>query len=127
MTPALIVAVAAGGAVGALARYLVTAAMASRAHPPVAVTLVNVVGSLISGVAMGAISDPALLAVVVVGFCGALTTFSTLTVETVQLLVDGRARRAVSGMLVSVIAGTVAVAIGTALGSALAPAIGTIG
>ncbi|MFN3707337.1 fluoride efflux transporter FluC [Microcella sp.] len=121
MTPALALAVAAGGALGAVLRYVITVALAGRERPPGPVVLVNVVGSLISGAAMGAIDDPAVLIVVVTGFCGGLTTFSTLSVETVQLVMDGRARRAVGGMLVNLVAGTLAVALGAvAVGTASA-------
>lgn len=125
MTPWLVAAVAAGGAFGALARYLVTVALAGRGRrAPGPVVVVNLVGSLISGVAIGAITDPTLLVVIVSGVCGGLTTFSTLSVETVQLVVDGRARRAVSGMLVNLFAGFLAVAIGASVAAAV---VGTLG
>jgi fluoride exporter len=123
MTLSLAVAVAVGGSVGALVRYLTAVALAGREQPPGPVIIVNVVGSLLSGIAIGAIDDPALLVVVVTGFCGGLTTFSTLTVEAVQLVMDGRVKRAVGGMLVSVIAGTLAVALGALLSSSLSGAI----
>ncbi len=119
MTPGLVLAVAAGGALGAVLRYLTTVALAGREQPPGPVVLVNVAGSLLSGVAIGAIDDPVVLLVVVTGFCGGLTTFSTLSVETVQLVMDGRAKRAAGGMLVNLVAGTLAVALGVVLGGVL--------
>jgi CrcB protein len=119
VTPGLVLAVAAGGALGAVLRYLTTVALAGREQPPGPVVIVNIVGSLVSGVAIGAIDDPVVLLVVVTGFCGGLTTFSTLSVETVQLVMDGRAKRATGGMLVNFIAGTLAVALGAVLGGLL--------
>lgn len=119
MTSGLVLAVAAGGALGAVLRYLTTVALAGREQPPGPVVIVNIVGSLVSGVAIGAIDDPVVLLVVVTGFCGGLTTFSTLSVETVQLVMDGRAKRAAGGMLVNLVAGTLAVALGVVLGGIL--------
>lgn len=127
MTPGLVLAVAAGGALGAVLRYLTTVALAGREQPPGPMVLVNIVGSLISGVAIGAIEDPAVLLVVVTGFCGGLTTFSTLSVETVQLVMDGRAKRAAGGMLVNLVAGTLAVALGAVLGGMLGAMPGAAG
>ncbi|RZT60880.1 camphor resistance protein CrcB [Microcella alkaliphila] len=127
MTPGLVLAVAAGGALGAVLRYLTTVALAGREQPPGPVVLVNIVGSLVSGVAIGAIEDPVVLLVVVTGFCGGLTTFSTLSVETVQLVMDGRAKRAAGGMLVNLVAGTLAVALGAVLGGMLGAMPGAAG
>jgi len=124
VTLALALAVGVGGALGAVVRYLTTVALAGREQPPGPVVIVNIAGSLISGLAIGAIDDPAVLIVVVTGFCGGLTTFSTLTVETVQLVMDGRAKRAVGGMLVNLIAGTLAVALGAILGAMLGAIFG---
>lgn len=119
MSPALLAAVAAGGALGTLLRYLVTVTLSGRQRPPGAVVIVNIAGSLMSGIALGAIADPGIALVVISGFCGGLTTFSTLSVESVQLVMDGRWRRAAGGMLVNVVAGALAVGLGIALGGAL--------
>lgn len=119
MSPALLAAVAAGGALGTLLRYLVTVTLSGRQRPPGAVVIVNIAGSLVSGIALGALTNPAIALVVISGFCGGLTTFSTLSVESVQLVMDGRWRRAAGGMLVNVVAGALAVGLGIALGGAL--------
>ena len=81
-----VLAVGLGGAVGALSRYGVALSIE---RTRVDTLIVNVVGSFVFGVVFGlGIDGPALLALVV-GFCGAFTTFSTFAVETVQLTEDG--------------------------------------
>jgi fluoride exporter len=103
MTPLEVVAALLLGAVGALARWGVTAAFAGRpARIPLAVLVVNVVGSAIGGALLalvdaGAVPDAARY-VIVSGFCAGLTTFSTFTVETVQLVLEGRMRNAVASV-----------------------------
>ncbi|HEV3382538.1 MAG TPA: CrcB family protein [Trebonia sp.] len=83
----LVAAIGTGGAVGAAARYGTELAVpASPAGFPVATLLVNVVGAVILGaiaalpaawLAAHALTRPA----IGTGFCGGLTTFSTMTLE----------------------------------------------
>jgi CrcB protein len=70
--------VALGASVGAPLRFLVAQAIPG----PRATLLVNVVGSAL----LGALAQPSAstYALVGVGFCGALTTFSTFAVEAAQ-------------------------------------------
>jgi CrcB protein len=111
MTPLLALAVIAAGALGALARYLVGRAGAKSAWPwPV--LLVNVAGSLVAGVALH--TDLAL--VMAVGFAGGLTTFSTFSVETVQLAGSGRWRAAAASVALNVALGLAAAALGWFVG-----------
>jgi CrcB protein len=113
MTPPIFLLVVAAGAVGALLRYLVGRAGAKAAWPwPV--LLVNVVGSLVAGVAMH--TDLAL--VVVTGFAGGLTTFSTFSVETVQLTGQGRRRAAAANVGANLGLGLAAATAGWLLGLA---------
>jgi len=85
--------VAAGGAAGAVARYLVVVgvgAVAGGGAFPFGTLTVNVVGSFILGALVegGALLftlGPELRAFVVVGVLGAFTTFSTFSMETVLL------------------------------------------
>ena len=80
LTHALLVAL--GGALGAPLRYGVNHVVRERfgTTPPVGTLAVNVSGSLVLGLLVGA----------GVGFCGALTTFSTLALELWDALEDER-------------------------------------
>jgi fluoride exporter len=104
----LVAAVLVAGALGAVARWLTSRALASRV--PWGVLLVNVGGSALAG-AVAAVAPPDISLIVVTGFCGGLTTFSTFTVEAVQLVLDGRWRPAVL---------SIALTLGLGLGAAAA-------
>jgi CrcB protein len=96
MTLALVVAVAVASGVGAQARYsldlLVQRRLGGSALPWGTMT-VNVVGSAALGALValaqaGRLGETAEI-VLAVGLCGAFTTFSTWTYETVRLLEEG--------------------------------------
>lgn len=114
--------VAAGAAVGAPLRYLVDRRLQARhRHLPWGTLLVNVAGSVIAGAVAAAVAHrgaaPWLLPLVVVGFCGALTTFSTFAYETVTLLEDGARGRALLNVAASVVLALAGCALGwTAVG-----------
>ena len=84
--PALLVGL--GGAVGASLRYAVGRLLAGHRFP-VATLVVNAVGTLVLGVVAfgGAGGDVALA--VGTGACGAFTTFSSFSFETVRLVETG--------------------------------------
>jgi CrcB protein len=113
------VAIAAGGAVGAALRWAVfTSVDAGRFPWPVLV--VNVAGSLILGVLVAEEwSHPRARLLLHdaggIGFCGSLTTFSTFSVEVVDLARNGDEGTAVlytvtslAGTVVAVVAGAAA-------------------
>ena len=107
--------VALGGFVGAPARYLTDRWVSARTGDfPWGTYVVNVIGSLLLGVLAGAAS-PWLLTLAGTGFCGALTTFSTFSYETVRLAQDGRSRAAVAYVALSLVVGLAAAAAGYAL------------
>lgn len=124
MTALLVVA---GAAVGAPTRYLVDVLVRwwLRSGPddvPWGTAVVNLAGSLLIGLVAGSTLDrpaPALTALVGTGFCGALTTYSTFSVETVRLLERGRAGAAAGYAVGSLVAGVALCAVGYAVGRAL--------
>jgi CrcB protein len=107
-----------GGAVGALVRYLADRWLTARLRGPFpwGTFVVNVAGSFVLGVTAAAAPDW-LVALAGVGFCGALTTFSTFSFETVRLLEVGRPLTAVANVGWSVLVSLAAAALGWWLGS----------
>lgn len=82
-----------GGVIGALARYAVSS-LVEESRFPLSTVLVNVVGSFLLGLVSFAGPGESLALFVGVGVCGAFTTFSTFSVDTVQLVEEGRVRTA---------------------------------
>jgi fluoride exporter len=105
--------VALGAAVGAPLRYLTDRLIQARAGSafPWGTLTVNVAGSLVLGFVLGIPADPALIALIGTGFCGALTTYSTFAYETLQL----PRLRALANVVVSILAGLAAAYLGLAL------------
>jgi CrcB protein len=112
MTALIVVAAIAAGGLGALLRYGITRAFrASPAKLPWAVLLVNILGCFVAGIVVGLTSfdpDGPLRLIALGGFAGGLTTFSTFSVETVQLAIEGRWRTVIGSVLGNVIGGIVA-------------------
>lgn len=117
MTAALVVAVLVCGGVAALLRYLVAVWFSPDDRFPWAVLVVNVIGSSLGGVvlALGADLSQEVQLVLLTGVAGGLTTFSTFSVETVQLVLDGRARTAALNVGVNLGAGLAVTALAYAL------------
>lgn len=107
--------VALGGAFGASLRYLVDRAVQSRHDSvfPWGTFVANVAGSLVLGLVAG--SSGAVYALAGAGFCGALTTYSTFSYETLRLLEDGSRFCALANVVASVLAGLGAMVLGLAL------------
>jgi CrcB protein len=104
-----VLAVALGAAIGAPTRYLLDLFVQSRhsSSLPWGTITVNATGSLIIGViaglAAGADIDAAVVALISTGFCGALTTFSTFSFETVRLVEQGEVTAAVLNVGISLL------------------------
>ena len=126
MTALVLLAVAVGGALGAVLRQLTSVSLAGRGRIPWGVLAVNVVGSFVAGVALGAplgdIYTATVQVIIVSGFCGGLTTFSTFAVETVQLVLAGKHRAAAASVALNLALGVAAALIGVALGFVVARA-----
>ncbi|UYN82910.1 MAG: fluoride efflux transporter CrcB [Microcella sp.] len=119
MAPLVLLAVAVGGALGAVLRQLTSVNLAGRGRVPLGVLVVNVVGSFIAGVALGAPLDPTVQLIIVSGLCGGLTTFSTFAVETIQLVMAGKHRAALMSVGRNLVFGIAAALIGPTLGLSL--------
>ena len=113
-----LVAVAAGGFVGAIARAALIEAFPPAAGGwPWATFVANVVGAFVLGwVTVRLPRRTYHRPLLGTGFCGALTTFSTMQVELLQMLDRGRFGLALAYAGVSVVAGLLAVALATDLG-----------
>ncbi len=98
----IVVATLLAGALGAGLRFVTARAFGSRAVW--AVLAVNVVGSALGGVLLGVASGDIRL-ILLSGFCGGLTTFSTFGVETIQLVMDGKWRVAALSVAANLVLG----------------------
>ncbi|MER5421333.1 fluoride efflux transporter CrcB [Streptosporangium roseum] len=114
-----------GGAVGASLRYLTDRAVQARHDTvfPWGTFTVNVAGSMILGVLTGAVlagavGDAAQL-LLGTGLCGALTTYSTFSYETLRLAETGAVFLATANVAASVVAGLGAVFVGLTLARAV--------
>jgi CrcB protein len=111
-----IAAIFVGGAIGALARYGLAEALPHDAGTwPWATFAVNIAGALALGYLTTRLQErlpPTAYRrpLLGTGFCGALTTFSTMQVELLQMLDDGRAGLAAGYATASIVAGLLAIA-----------------
>jgi CrcB protein len=110
VSPLVVAALLLAGAIGAVIRYALSRAYPVRpGHLPGGILVVNVVGSGVAGALIG-LAERAVLAadlrlVLVTGFCGGLTTFSTWCVETIELADGGRWRAAILNVVVTLVLG----------------------
>lgn len=118
-----VVAVAGGGALGAVARYQLSLWIHGRwpGAFPTGTFVVNVVGCLALGLLSGVLDARATASPLVrlfagVGILGAFTTFSTFELETVHALERGEAAVALGYVAASVLVGFVALWLGLRLG-----------
>jgi fluoride exporter len=114
-----------GGALGAPVRYVVDLMVQSRHDSvlPWGTFLVNAAGSLVLGATAGGVAAAGgpdwVLTLAGTGFCGALTTFSTFSFETVRLAEEGALRAAAVNVAGSVVVGAAACAAGWSVATAL--------
>jgi fluoride exporter len=118
LAPGAWAAVALGGALGATARYATTLMLTPAAGGfPIATLAVNVLGGFLIGIGVRLLSpdaDHAVRLALTTGFCGGFTTFSAFGLETVTMLQQGRAGRALLYVTLSLVLGVGATALGLA-------------
>lgn len=121
----IVLAVLAGGMIGAPARYVADRLIQGRHDNvfPWGTFAVNMAGSAVLGFVLGAQRHlglpPAVFALVGTGFCGGLTTFSTFGYETLRLLEDGAVGEAGLNVLGSLVVGVLLAWLGFRLAVAL--------
>ena len=120
MNPGDALLVALGAAVGAPLRHLVDHRIRTRlGGTPAAGTLaVNVAGSFVLGVVVGADLGTAPMALVGIGFCGAFTTFSALALQVWDAMAQDRYPHAVANIALSLTLGLAAAWLGWVLAGA---------
>jgi CrcB protein len=124
--PAVVAAVAVGGFFGGLVRYLIGLAMpAPTGAFPWSIFLVNTAGAFILALLLilvleGLPPTTYLRPVLGTGFCGALTTFSSVATGVDQLVAHGHTATAAGYVATSLIAGLGAASFGIVLGRAIA-------
>lgn len=113
--------VALGAALGAPLRYLVDRAVQARHDSvfPWGTFAANMGGSLVLGFLAGLPTPDPVMAAAGVGFCGALTTYSTFGYETLRLVQDGARFYAFANVVTSAIGGLGAGATGLILAAAV--------
>ncbi|MEO9275785.1 fluoride efflux transporter CrcB [Marinomonas sp. 5E14-1] len=114
--------IALGGALGALSRFGVTKWVnhSWQYSFPIATMLINVLGCILMGVAFVVVTEKMsslepYRPLVMVGFLGAFTTFSTFSLEIVTLINAQAWLSAISYLLLSCVLGVVGLAVGMAV------------
>jgi CrcB protein len=123
--------IALGGALGSMARFWVGARIAELLGPqfPWGTIFINIVGSFVIGF-FGALTGPGgrvvasfnARAFVMVGVCGGFTTFSSFSLQTLDLARENHWAQAGGNILLSVGACLISVWAGHALAAAMMPA-----
>lgn len=121
MSPLLVLAVSVGGGVGAAGRFLLDGLINTgrQFRLPVGTLTINITGSLLLGVIVGAAAHLGALPVAVLGtgVMGGYTTFSTASFETVRLARTGRTTAAAVNGLGMLVVSVAAAAAGVTLGT----------
>lgn len=126
MNPTILLAVAGGGAVGSVVRYVLGVVIQGRAGTgfPIGTLVVNVTGSLLLGFLMRLLLDSTVASETVrlmltTGLCGGYTTFSTFTYETARLMEEGEHQRAALYVALSLVLSIIAMFAGLAAARSL--------
>lgn len=110
-----ILAVGAGGAIGAVLRYLLGNAIPGHENAfPLGTFLINIAGAFVIGLVTAlsvkhGLSDSKWVLFLKTGVCGGFTTFSTFSLESYTLLHSGRGSVALLYMCLSLVSGVTAI------------------
>lgn len=99
-----------GGAIGALCRHYL-ASLVDIEGFPLGTLSVNVLGSFVLGLVTFAGLDSELVLLVGTGACGSFTTFSSFSVDTVQLWNDGARLKAAGNAALNLVGALLATAV----------------
>lgn len=112
-----------GGIAGTVARYVLSGFVSEAAGTnfPYGTFVVNLVGCFLIGVFSALADDrfvlgPEMKILLIAGFCGAFTTFSTFILETAHLIHNGETTRAFTNVLLSVVVGFLVFRLGMLMG-----------
>jgi CrcB protein len=115
-----------GGIVGTVARYTLAGFVYQvlGSDFPYGTLVVNLVGCFLIGLfstlaEVKFLLDSNMRVLLMIGFCGAFTTFSTFMLETGNLIRDGETMRAFANVLLSLVVGFLVFRIGIFLGEVL--------
>ena len=122
----VVLLVAVAGGLGSLTRFGLQKLLPAHGYKiPMGVLIANLCGSLIAGLTAGLAMSSAnitstVLLIVIAGFCGGLTTFSTFAVETIQLNQSGTGVAALINVVANVGLGLAAASLGILLATVFA-------
>lgn len=119
----MVVAIGLGAIGGAFLRVLAQRLLNISAFSPYGTIVVNILGSFLIGLIASYFRQrgySVLFHGLTAGFCGSFTTFSSISLETLDMLRLGQASRAALYVLVTVLGGFVAVGLGWIVGRGLA-------
>lgn len=105
MTWQLILLIFLGGGAGSVVRYALGHLLKQLTVFPAATLLANVIAALIIGsaTALPIKAQPLWWAFIAIGFCGGLSTFSTFSLDNVQLIQQGQWVWAVANISLSIV------------------------
>lgn len=109
-----------GGAIGAMLRYGITClCQCNNFSTVIGTMIINVIGSFCMGMLVGRFCQNPWLLMATVGICGGFTTFSTFSMQTVNLLQQGNYLQAILYMLASLLLCVAFAALGYFIGQKL--------
>ena len=112
-----LLAVGLGGFLGAVTRYFISTKMNESGRFPIGTLLVNLAGSLLIGIVFGLELSRIWTLFLASGLAGALTTFSTLNKELIELWRSGKGIKAMLYVLITFSGGIILAMLGHYFGS----------